>query len=327
MIDFQIFWTGRYSFPGIAQFLQGRPTVLSLALPGSESLRELSSTQFGLYAQDDIKLSPGLTLSAGLRWEFATAPGEAEDRLVTLLDPLHDTAPANGVLLRTHKANLAPRVGLTWMPDPDGQIVVRTGGGIFYDINTLPFVAQTVGGNPPYFNQVTVRNPAFPNPALPASTELSLGVPAYDWKTPRLVHYNVAVERALPANATLTVAYAGSRGSNLVRSGDVNAPVPDVLADGTRVFAAGSPRRNPAFGAIALRAPDGHSSYDALYVKLGRRFQQDRLEFQANYALGRAVDDTQGTVPTESDGSVTQWMDPDWPATIAVPRTSIAATI
>ena len=314
LIDFQIFWTGRYSFPGIAQFLQGRPTVLSLALPGAESLRELSSTQFGLYAQDDIKLSPGLTLSAGLRWEFATAPREAEDRLVTLLDPLHDTAPTIGVLLRTQKANLAPRVGLTWMPNRDGQIIVRTGGGIFYDINTIPFVAQTVGGNPPYFNQVTVRNPAFPTSALPPSTELSLGVPAYDWKTPRLVHYNVAVERALPSNATLTVAYAGSRGSHLVRSGDLNAPIPDVLADGTRVFAVGAPRRNPAFGAISLRTPDGHSSYDALYVKLGRRFQ-DRLEFQASYALGRVIDETQGTVPTESDGSVTQWMDPDRPTT------------
>ena len=65
LIDFQIFWTGRYSFPGIAQFLQGRPSVLSLALPGSESLRELSSTQFGVYAQDDVKLSPGTHAQCG----------------------------------------------------------------------------------------------------------------------------------------------------------------------------------------------------------------------------------------------------------------------
>jgi hypothetical protein len=205
-------------------------------------------------------------------------------------------------------------MGLTWVADRDGTLIVRTGGGVFYDINTIPFVAQTVGGNPPYFSQVTVRTPAFPNPALPASPELSLGVPSYDWKTPRLVHYNAAVERALPWHTTLTLAYAGSRGSNLVRSGDTNTPLPDVLPDGTRVFPAGRPRRNPAFGAISLRSPDGSSSYDALYVKLGRRFQ-NRLQFQASYALSRAVDDTQGTVPTESDGSVTQWMDPDRAAT------------
>ena len=32
LVDFQIFWRGRFSFPGITQFLQGRPSVLSLAL-------------------------------------------------------------------------------------------------------------------------------------------------------------------------------------------------------------------------------------------------------------------------------------------------------
>ena len=47
-----------------------------------------------------------------------------------------------------------------------------------FDINTLPFVGQTVGGNPPYFNQVTVRNPQFPRPSLAPSQELSLGVPS-----------------------------------------------------------------------------------------------------------------------------------------------------
>ena len=106
------------------------------------------------------------------------------------------------------------------------------------------------------------------------------------------------------------MAYAGSRGSHIVRSGDLNAPVPTVLADGTPVFAAGSPRRNPAFGAISLRSTDGHSWHDALQLKVARRWRNS-LQFQANYTLARTTDDTQGTVPTESDGSVTQWMDPD----------------
>lgn len=309
LVDFQIFWRGRFSFPGIAQFLQGRPSVLSLALPGSESLRELSTTQFGLYAQDEIKLSRQVTLSAGLRWEFATAPKEAEGRLVGLPDPLHDTSPLVGTLLQTDKLNIAPRAGLTWSLG-DGRTVFRTGAGLFYDINTLPFVAQTVGTNPPFYNQVTVRNPTFPNPALAASTVLSLGVPAYAWKTPRQLHFNAAVEHELPWSTTLSVAYAGSRGRHIVRSGDLNAPVPGIAADGTPVFAAGSPRRNPAFGAIDYRSPDGESEYNALQVRLGRRLSGG-LQLRAGYTLARITDVSQGTVPTESDGSVTQRMDPD----------------
>jgi hypothetical protein len=157
---------------------------------------------------------------------------------------------------------------------------------------------------------VTVRNPTFPNPALPASTVLSLGVPTYDWQTPRQLHFNAAIERELPWRTTLSVAYAGSRGRNIVRSGDSNAPVPSLLPDGKPVFASGAPRRNPAFGAIDYRSPDGESAYDALQVRLARRLD-DRLQLRVGYTLGRVTDLSQGTVPTESDGSVTQRMDPD----------------
>jgi hypothetical protein len=129
-----------------------------------------------------------------------------------------------------------------------------------------------------------------------------------------MIHFNAAVEQELPWSTTLTAAYAGSRGRNIVRSGDLNAPVPEILPDGTRLFASGSARRNPAFGAITLRSTDGQSAYDALVLKLSRRLH-DSLQFQAGYTLSRAIDDTQGTVPTESDGSVTQWMDPDRPDT------------
>ena len=95
-----------------------------------------------------------------------------------------------------------------------------------------------------------------------------------------------------------------------MRSGDVNAPFPTVLPDGTRVFAAGAPRRNPAFGAIDYRSPDGESAYDALQVRLAHRLH-DRLQVHVGYTLGRVTDVSQGTVPTESEGSVTARMDPD----------------
>lgn len=312
LIDFQIFWAGRYTFPNVQRFLQGRPSVLSVALPGSESARSLTTTQVALYAQDDMKLRPDLTVTAGLRWEFATAPREAQGRLVALPDPLRDTEPLVGELLRTRKANLAPRVGIAW--SVNAGTVVRGGAGVYYDINTLPFIAQTVSTNPPFYNQVTVRNATFPAPHLPSASVLSLGVPQYDWRTPRIVQFNAAVERSLPGDSTLTVAYAGSRGTHVVRAGDVNAPVPVVEADGTRVFVPGSPRRNAAFGAIDLRAPDGRSWYDALQVKLARRFD-GRFQAQASYTLARATDLAQGTVPTESNGSVTARMDPDVPET------------
>ena len=201
------------------------------------------------------------------------------------------------------------------MPDRDGQIIVRTGGGIFYDINTLPFVAQTVGGNPPYFNQVTVRNPAFPNPALPASTELSLGVPAYDWKTPRLVHYNVAVERALPVERD---AHGGVCRVSRQQSGAVGGPECPDSGCTARWHASVRSRKT----APQSRVRSDLAAITGWTLLLRRSVREaridaftDRLQFQANYALGRAIDDTQGTVPTESDGSVTQWMDPDRPAT------------
>ena len=111
----------------------------------------------------------------------------------------------------------------------------------------------------------------------------------------------------------MTAAYAGSRGFNIVRAGDTNAPVPQILPDGTPFYPAGATRQNPNFGAITYRTPNGRSRYDALQVTAGRR--AGSLQLQAAYTLSRASDEGQGIVPTESNGSVTEWMDPFNPAT------------
>ena len=309
--DYQFFYGGRYSFPNIQRFLAGRSSVLLIALPGADTIRDLTQTTVATFAQDEIRLSPSTTLNLGLRWEFSAEPDERSGKLVGLPDPLRDTTVTVGRLFDNHKVNLAPRVGFSWQPG-QGTTAIRLSAGRYFDVNNLPYIAQVLN-NTPYFDQVTISAPAFPNTVFPTTIPSSLSVPSYDWKTPEMIHYNASIERTIRWDVAVSATYAGSRGINLVRLGDLNTPLPQTLADGTSYFPAGAPRRNPSFGAISLRTTSGRSWYDALLLDARRRLK-DGLQFQVSYTLSRTTDEVQGALPTEALGSVTQWYDPDDPS-------------
>jgi hypothetical protein len=147
---------------GLASFLLGLPTGGGIDLNASYSEQ---STFAGLYVQDDWKLTRKLTLNAGLRWEFETAPTERFNRTVrgfdfTVASPVSAAALANytknpdvipvsqfktmGVLtfagvngvprgyFNTARRNLAPRIGLAYQLTP--KTVLRAGYGIFNDV-------------------------------------------------------------------------------------------------------------------------------------------------------------------------------------------------
>lgn len=307
--DYRFYWAGRYTFPSIQRFLQDTPSTVLIALPDSDPVRGLASMQFGTYVQDEFHIGANLTANIGVRWDLSTEPTEARGLLVALPDPLHDKGMTLGTLFKNHKANIGPRIGLSWKPE--SRTMLSGTAGRFFDINTLPYIAQLLN-NPPYFNQVTIANPAFPNTAF-GTAQPSVSIPSYDWKTPEMWHYSLSVERELGENMAVAAAYAGSRGFNLVRTGDANMPVPVLQADGSPFFPAGAPRRNTSFGTISLRNTDGVSWYDALILSARRRLNSG-FQFQAGYTLSRAIDDMQGTLPIEAVGSVTQLYYPDMPS-------------
>ena len=177
LVDYQLFWGGRATFADVAQFLQARPATMVIALPGADGARDLTTTQFGVYAQDELRVNAALTITGGVRWEFSTKPTDEQGRLVGLPDPVHDATLTSGTLLETRKRNIEPRVGFAWAPRGSGRTVVRGGFGVFYDINTLPYVWLTAGTNPPYFTQVTLAAPRFPQPIFPARIVPSVAVP------------------------------------------------------------------------------------------------------------------------------------------------------
>jgi len=126
---------------GTPAFTGATPLQDFLAMvPQSESLqigdlrRTVFYNQLALYAQDDWRIIPRLTLNLGLRYEFTTAIHEKNNQLGNF-DP---TSPSGlrqddgSGLFRSYPFNIGPRIGLAWDVSGTGRTVVHVGGGIMY---------------------------------------------------------------------------------------------------------------------------------------------------------------------------------------------------
>lgn len=104
-----------------------------------------------LFAQDDWKIRPNLTLNLGLRWSYETPRHEA-DGDTTSMEPNVPNAGASGQLgalvfggvgpgrdgnrgetwASTYYKDFEPRIGFAWNPDFNKKLVVRGNYGIYY---------------------------------------------------------------------------------------------------------------------------------------------------------------------------------------------------
>jgi carboxypeptidase family protein len=168
---------------------------------------------FGGFAADDWRVSPNLTLSLGLRYETQTN--------------IHDWS------------DFAPRVGLAWAPggktNSRPKTVIRAGFGVFYDRFSLANTITSLLYNGIVQQQYILTNPNF-FPNVPSVAQLGTSASASSiWeissrlRAPYLMQSAVAVERQLPANTTISVTYANAHGLHLLRSSDINAPLPGTF--------------------------------------------------------------------------------------------------
>ncbi len=288
------FSLGIYAFSNLRAFLENRPLRFVGLTPTGAIDRQWNFTLFGLYAQDQVQITPTFSLTGGLRYELTTMPVDEGGRDSALIN-LTDAAPTVGRLYENPTLkNVSPRVGAAWDVLGDGSTAVRAGYGLYFNTNNQQNLIVTVT-NPPATPRVIIASPTFPTPPFERGVGNSIRPVQYDLENPRLHMWNVNVERMLPGDVVATIGYAGSRGLHLLRSGDVNVPAPVGEVDGRPVFpVANTPRPNRNFSTIELKSSDGDSWYRALVFEL-RRTWQNGFGVQSSYTWSRTEDTTQAS--------------------------------
>ncbi len=111
---------------------------------GGESAIGLRFYQLDFFGQDNWHLSPRLSLSLGMRYEYNTPPSEMNKRIEkTFNDPALNLAPGlvhfiggRTRVFEPDRNNFAPRLGFAYSPElfgPERTTVIRAGYGLFYD--------------------------------------------------------------------------------------------------------------------------------------------------------------------------------------------------
>ncbi len=322
---------GAFTFNGVvsknalADFEIGLPSSLSQDAP---VIGYTNTWYTAVFAQDDFRIHPRLTLNLGLRWDIQTPPTDAQDKESTFVpgaqSTVRPTAPL-GILfpgdagftrgiVSVPWSHISPRFGLAWDPFGDGKTAIRAGAGVFYGSvsgnqwnttsNFEPFAIRLTFGNnnsATKTNGATLSNPyrnltggdPFPyNGQFVSGGSIFGPSPNFHW--PYTYQLNFSVQRQITNSLGVTAAYVGSLSHNLPFAVDLNYPT-SVGATTANVQARrpfNNPSRTDNFGAVLSMQSGQTASYNGLQISATQRMSH-HLSFNAFYIYSKTFDSVQ----------------------------------
>ena len=307
-----LFARGQATFAGaltgnpVGDLLLGLPTITLLGV--NDNPQALRTRAFNAFVQDDWRVTPRLTLNAGLRYEFNLPPYDADNRMriFNLETRQLQQVGSDGVSrsgLRSDRNNVAPRAGLSWDVTGYGTLMLRAGYGIFYDSGTL-IENSALYFNPPYFSLqlffpgaqlLRLENPFPAGRGFSPRTSVNTLDP--NARTGYTQQGSLAVERIFRGTTT-AVRYVTAYGDNLVRKRNLNQPPPGPGPIDARRPIAG-------FGDILFVESTASSRYHALQLSAVRRTLR-RLSLRGAYTWANSQDDTSAFLATDGDDNTPQ---------------------
>lgn len=185
-------------FPTLAAWQANQPDFRIRAM--GEPATTQSTTPLGFWLNNRWQARPGLTLEAGLRYDYQFLPAG----------------------FSSPRTNFAPRLGLAYSPDAARKTVFRLGMGLFFDRYPLAFLNEAVQKN-------GVRAwEQFDYPALNLSFR-ALYRPAAQMPATYGAKLSAGFERQLNSDTTFAVEFSRVRGLNLPRIRNVNGGLPALF--------------------------------------------------------------------------------------------------
>jgi hypothetical protein len=331
---------GRWQFADPTHFLEGDPKSFEASLVNAvDNPREFRQTMFSLYAQDDWKFKPNLTINMGIRYEPSTVLKDAQGRITNLADitavtptcgtsftapaPISGPGSSCGSVGPYYKnptlRNFEPRLGFAWDPFKDGKSSVRGSFGI-YDVDPLPgyfLLQQNQAGPFLVFKSIKGGNLSAQSDPFEAGSGTSLlnlpnvsklaestieGAPHRSY----VMQWNLSLQRQVTSDISLTVGYVGSHGVHLMMRGDDgNMTLPTQTPYG---YEFGGPQVNPSLGIIRYIYWNTDSHYNGLNIGLDKKFAHG-FQFQVAYTFSKSLDDDSQTIAgdTFANGINSPW--------------------
>ena len=294
-----------------ASFLLGDPNYV--ARDFVNTVPAVRMTFAGFFVQDDYRITQSLTLNLGLRWDLFTRPVEKYNQQSNF-DPTTGqivvaSSDNRGPNVDNHYGNWGPRAGLAYSPD-HGKTAIRAAFGISYFPDNFGATGGTLERNFHFHtrtipSQTTLFTPFWTLNAVgldrPIRSVLHTGrgtlapppgfgvfYVANNFRQDEAQVWNFSVERQLPGNMMIAVAYVGTHGLHLYRNLQLNQSLPGPGDFTTQLPFYGVAPNIPT---VDQRNGDGTSHYNALQVKLEKRYSSG-LSFLASYTYSKTMDNT-----------------------------------
>ena len=278
-----------------------------------------------VFVQDDWKLRPNLTVNLGLRYQINHGWTEVKNNMSsfdpTIINPATNTpgaywfgtTHANGrTSMQANTFNTwQPRVGFAWAYDP--KTTLRGGFGVYSytwsldtyggdnvsygmgaEVSSSGKVADQTNGITPVTilgGAGTAFGSGTPLPYTAASADptrfngQSAGYIQYHTPVPRILQWNVSVQRALTTDTVVELAYVASHGSNLSFATDLNQVPQNLFSSndsGNRPY--------PNFQGIPGSTNNAISNYNSLQASVTKRMTKG-LSLSFNYVWSHMLDE------------------------------------
>lgn len=297
----------------LSDFMFGLRSQYELA---SLAVAEMRQRFHYAFIQDDFKVNSKLTLNVGMRYEFGTPYWEKENRLSNY-DPVsnsivmaQDGSLFDRTLVEPDYNNFSPRLGFAY--NVFDKTVIRGGYGKGFSFMNRLGSADILGTNFPIVTRANIpqqptsplctsttfqpncfrpTQDGYPTSGLP--NNVVLYVPR-EMPTSSIQNWQLSLQHELFSDLVLDIAYVGNRSDDTVLLADLNQARPVTEAEWINRATVPLPsvdarRPIPGFRSISAVLPEGFSNYNALQVKLEKRFSKG-LYFLNSFTWSKAID-------------------------------------